>query len=109
MSYHLRCGNQHCQERLYCASCGEPVEAEDPIPGQVGQRHPGVSFDPGRRNAWSTHRGLILLDLKAHQPALAREVWTRLRIGSSNGLCTRMGELHALGLVERTGKERLTD
>ena len=107
MTYHLRCG--HCDERLYCEHCGEPVEADDPIPGQVGSRHSAVVFDPTRRKAWDTQRGRILLDLYSHEPALCREIWPRIGISSSNQVCTRMGELGALGLTQRTGVERPTE
>jgi ADP-ribose pyrophosphatase YjhB (NUDIX family) len=71
-----------------------------------------VAFDPARRNAWKSERGRILLVMRRHHPnaLLAREIWTLIGgHGSPNQTCTRLGELLAQGLVERTGIERLTE
>lgn len=95
---------------MYCLDCAEPFNAEDAIPGQVGARHPAVAFDPDRRNAWKTQRGLMMLDLDLYPGALCREIWQRGGWNCGpNQICTRMGELAAQGLVERTGRERFTE
>ena len=109
MPYHLKCPK--CTHPLYCRDCGEPIDAEASFPGAVGGRHQSVAFDPDRRNAWKTERGRILLVLRGLHPhtfPLAREIAEKLGSESPNQICTRLGELCAQGLVERTGRERLT-
>jgi hypothetical protein len=110
VAYHLRC--PHCAHDLYCRDCDEPIDAEAHIPGQVGTRHVKVPFDPTRRNAWNRERGRILTVMKAYHPwkfLVARELCTLAQGSTPNQTCTRLGELHAQGLVERTGTRRLTE
>lgn len=108
MSYQLACPK--CIARLECAACGEPINDDSLVPGQVGRRHTLVPFDPQRRNAWNTQRGRILKILSHYhpQPLLAREMSKYVGV-SPNQTCTRVGELCALGLVMRNGQERPTE
>src|SRR5215831_1929169 len=106
MAYHLRC--HVCSQHLYCAACGTPVDSDAHVPGQVGKRHTWVPFDPARRGSWKAERGRILLALAA-APLLSREAYVTAGGSSPNQTCTRMGELHTQGLVERTGKVRYTE
>jgi len=86
-----------------------PVNVEDDIPGAVGERHGAVPFDPRRRASWKTERGMILMLMSNHPRIhyLAREM-AEILGRNPNQTCTRVGELAAQNLIERTGRERLT-
>jgi hypothetical protein len=110
MAYHLRCPK--CTQHLYCSHCGEPIDADAHIPGQVGKRHTFTPFNPAKRSSWAAERGRILKALKANHPTpmVAREIWALTHLnGSSNQTCTRLGELNAEGLAMRSGGQHLTE
>lgn len=107
MGYHQRCS--HCGVKLHCDSCGAPVD-DGLQPGQVGQHHQMVPFDPQKRKAWETQRGRILILMHQARPnlLLAREIADKIGI-SPNQVNTRLGELKTMGLTFWPGSKRHTE